>query len=116
MTLKRLMGFFIGFAIVSLIVAIYVGLRKPAPRISFEEQLVETNRQSDVASQLRAADKGDLVEFKSGDPRPISFNELPFLCTFVASPPLSQVKRVIKRADPDWSEEAYKYCPYVRPR
>ncbi|MDP3935263.1 MAG: hypothetical protein Q8Q46_03555 [Candidatus Giovannonibacteria bacterium] len=91
---------------------------KAATPEQFDTELAETNRQADVASQLRAAGKRDLVKFKTGDIRPISFKDgvKVFLCEFVASPPLSQVERVIKYGDPDWSEKAFKYCPYVRPQ
>ena len=83
----------------------------------FSAQVAEANRQTDVASQLRAAERGYLVEWKNGHLQKIcdGGNGGIIICEALALGRKTEeyweeaIERVIRPTDPDWGEVSFQY-------
>ncbi|KKT57263.1 MAG: hypothetical protein UW81_C0023G0016 [Candidatus Giovannonibacteria bacterium GW2011_GWC2_44_9] len=104
-------------AVMVLVAYLVVAPKRALPVMTFNEQLTEANRQAKVASQLRAAEKGYLVEWKNGHFQKIcdGGNGGIIICEALALGRKTaeywapKIERVIGPTDKDWGEIAFQY-------
>lgn len=118
----RLWIAFFGVAGAIAVIVGFIGLpvKKMAPLTQeqilwkFQQDEAEMNRRSAVEADLRTAEKGFILEMKSGELFKVCFiEERKWACDYegghrlsLVSPPVDKIERVIRPTDSDWGDIA----------